>query len=202
MMHRHFVRTLVACSVLAGAAAAFAQEQRPTLGEMAKREEDRRKAIAKPAKVLTNTDLRPAPVSEAANDPAAPGKDSTPPSTAVQKDATATSADAKGTGDQDKTKDKPTDQDETHWRERMAAARSKLDHDKAVLDGLRSQVNFLNGAVLAQDDPARKQQLSNQRFKVQHELDLLQKDVQEDNKALIDLPEEARRAGVPPGWLR
>ena len=102
---------------------------------------------------------------------------------------------------QQQAADKPKEQDEAYWRERMTAARSKLDHDKAVLDGLQSQINFLNGAVLGQDDPGKKQQLSNQRFKVQHELDLLQKDIQDDNKALIDLPEEARRAGVPRGLL-
>jgi len=34
------------------------------------------------------------------------------------------------------------------------------------------------------------------------ELDRLKKQLLADKKAIADLEEEARRAGVPPGWLR
>jgi hypothetical protein len=34
------------------------------------------------------------------------------------------------------------------------------------------------------------------------ELDRLKQAIQNDLKAITDLEEEARRAGVPPGWLR
>jgi hypothetical protein len=34
------------------------------------------------------------------------------------------------------------------------------------------------------------------------ELERLKKQVVDDRKAIADIEEEARRAGVPPGWLR
>jgi len=34
------------------------------------------------------------------------------------------------------------------------------------------------------------------------ELDRLKKQIVDDQKAITDIEEEARRAGVPPGWLR
>jgi hypothetical protein len=201
-MQRHpAVRFFLALGALAYVANAAAQTQSPTLAQVAKREEERRKGIASPAKVLTNGDLKPttvvsadAPASETA------GGDATTP--AATKAVAANKDQDKEKEKDKKDKAKEPAQDEKYWRDRIAAARAKLDHDKAVLDGLQSQVNFMNGQVLGQDDPVQKQQLSNKRFKVQHELDLLQKDIQDDNMALADIPEEARRAGVPAGWLR
>jgi len=34
------------------------------------------------------------------------------------------------------------------------------------------------------------------------ELERLKKEIQQQTKAIADIEEEARRAGVPPGWLR
>src|SRR5581483_5076287 len=94
------------------------------------------------------------------------------------------------------------EQGESYWRGRLTDARSALDHHKVDLAGLESQVNALNGVVLATDDPYRKQQVSDQRYKVRHEIEVLQKQVQDDTKAIADIQEQARRSGVPPGWLR
>ena len=40
------------------------------------------------------------------------------------------------------------------------------------------------------------------RQKAIDELNRLTKQIADDKKAIADLQEEARRAGVPPGWLR
>ena len=41
-----------------------------------------------------------------------------------------------------------------------------------------------------------------ERQKAIDELNRLKKEIEDDKKAIAALQEEARRAGVPPGWLR
>ena len=52
------------------------------------------------------------------------------------------------------------------------------------------------------DDPAQRGVIETNRQKAVAELARLTKSVQADKKGISDLMEEARRAGVPPGWLR
>ena len=40
------------------------------------------------------------------------------------------------------------------------------------------------------------------RQKALAELDRVQKEIQADTKAIADIQEEARKAAVPPGWVR
>jgi hypothetical protein len=189
---------LVVGAVLAGQAAIM-QAQSPSLNDVAKQEEARRKAIAAPAKVITNGDLRPTiTTGSASSEPSG-----TPDAAAKPSAATPAKTDDGAEKTADVTKDKASDEKgESYWRGRITAARAALDHHKVDLDGLQSQVNALNGVVLSIDDPFRKQQASDQRYKVQHEIEVMQQQVQNDTKALADIQEEARRAGVPPGWLR
>ena len=54
----------------------------------------------------------------------------------------------------------------------------------------------------ARDDPAQRAVINTNRQKAIAELDRLKLAVLNGKKALADLQEEARRAGVPAGWLR
>ena len=44
--------------------------------------------------------------------------------------------------------------------------------------------------------------MATERQKALTELDRAKKEIQQRTKELADLQEEARKAGVPPGWLR
>ena len=48
----------------------------------------------------------------------------------------------------------------------------------------------------------RQGAIARDRQKALSELDRLKDQIQKNKKGLEDLDEEARRAGVPPGWLR
>jgi hypothetical protein len=52
------------------------------------------------------------------------------------------------------------------------------------------------------DDPAQRAVIERDRQKALAELGRLKTSVLETRKAIADLEEEARRAGVPPGWMR
>jgi hypothetical protein len=54
----------------------------------------------------------------------------------------------------------------------------------------------------ARDDPAQRAQIGAARDKALAELDRLRIAIADGTKAIADLEEEARRANVPPGWLR
>ena len=69
----------------------------------------------------------------------------------------------------------------------------------------RGAFNNTHGATLAGHVIASAVQragIERDRLKAIGELDRLRKSVQEGKKALTDLDDDARKAGVPPGWLR
>jgi hypothetical protein len=167
-----------------------------SLADVARKEEERRKAIPQPAKVYTNKDLSAAP-------PA-----STPPPPA----AAATPADAKGAKDADKSatekdagaaaKDEAPAKDKAYWAGRLKALQEQLDRNETYADALQSRINALTADFVNRDDPAQRSVIERDRQKNIAELNRLKKTVENDKKALADFAEEARRAGVPPGWLR
>ena len=75
-------------------------------------------------------------------------------------------------------------------------------HRCADAVALQSQINGLTADFAARDDPAQRAKVGTDRQKALTELDRVKKEIQQHTKALADLQEEARRAGVPPGWLR
>jgi hypothetical protein len=52
------------------------------------------------------------------------------------------------------------------------------------------------------DDPAQRAVIERERLKAVGDLGRLQQEIAAGKKGLSDFEEEARRAGVPPGWLR
>jgi hypothetical protein len=52
------------------------------------------------------------------------------------------------------------------------------------------------------DDPAQRAVIADNRQKSLAELDRVKSEIEKNKKAIADIEEEARRAGVPPGWLR
>jgi hypothetical protein len=163
-----------------------------SLAEIAKKEEERRKTIRQPAKVYTNKDLSPVPPGTPVPQPAAGGADAQP-GTIDSADVSAQKADA---GDKGEKKD------QAYWSGKLKTLQQQLDHDQSFADALQSKINALTTDFVNRDDPAQRGKIEAERVKALNELARLKKAVIDDTKAIADLQEQARRAGVPPGWLR
>jgi hypothetical protein len=160
-----------------------------SLADVAKKEEDRRKTVHAPAKVYTNKDLTAAP----AGSPPPPAA-AAPASGDSAKDAKeAADKLAKGTG---------APKDEAYWSGKLKALKSKLERDTAFADALQTKVNALTTDFVNRDDPAQRATIERDRQKALAQLSALKKEIEGDHKAVVDFEEEARREGVPPGWLR
>ena len=193
----HVLPILVAASVLAGGIAPLIAQ---SLADVARKEEERRKEIKTPAKVYTNSDLGGV----------APAPQTTKPETAKPpiSDAAATADGAGKVGGKDAKErvdgdtDKPAAKDRAYWAGRMKAMTADLDRNQTYADALQTRINALTADFSARDDPAQRSVIGRDRQKSLDELERLKKTVQANRKALADLQEDARRTGVPPGWLR
>lgn len=177
-----FVLCFVAISITVSALA-LAQDA-PTLADIARKTQEQRQRTA--TRVYTNDDLKtpglPAP---ALTPPAAPQvkSDSAVPA-ATEKPSTA-AADT-----------------EDGWRARITRARDDLHRNEVFGEALQSRINALTSDFAARDDPAQRAQLADDRQKALEELERVKKDIETSRKAIADIEEQARKAGVPPGWLR
>lgn len=166
-----------------------------SLAGVARKEEARRKQVKQPSRVLTNKDLRPVttpPPAPAPDPAAAPAPDETPDG----KPADAKPADPlQAEAEQRK-------QDEQDWRKRMADARLALERSQMYADALQSKINALWADFTARDNPVQRADIELERKRAIAELERVKGEVEAQKKAIADLEEEARRAGVPPGWLR
>jgi hypothetical protein len=54
----------------------------------------------------------------------------------------------------------------------------------------------------SRDDPAQKTTIGADRQKALAELDRVRQEIQQHQKAITDIQEEARKANVPAGWVR
>ena len=101
---------------------------------------------------------------------------------------------------------KPEDQeppkDQAYWAGRMKALRTQVERDQTYIDALQTRINSLSADFVNRDDPAQRAVIAGDRQKATAELERLRQQVEAGTKAIADLEEEARRANVPPGWLR
>lgn len=164
-----------------------------SLGDIAKREEARRQAIKDAGKVYTNKDLVPAPPSSGAT--AKPAAGAVVPASADAEQA-ADKGEDKGKGDDQEPKDQAA------WAARMKELQTQLDRDQIFADALQSRINALTAEFTSRDDPAQRARVGADKQKALSELDRLKLAIQNDKKAVADLEEAARKAGIPPGWLR
>ena len=177
-------------AVLAGGAFTASAQ---SLGDVAKKEEKRRKAVKSSTKVYTNSDLGPsgtrpaAPAGETAGPggpEGAPAAPQTPPAAPADEEA------------EDPTKT------EAYWRDRMAAARAGLERNELLVEALQSRVNALSTDFVNRDDPAQRAAIANDRQRALAELERVKETIERLKQQILDIEEEARQAGVPPGWLR
>jgi hypothetical protein len=189
----------VAALVFMGMATVAAAQ---SLGDVAKKEEQRRKTVKSSGKVYTNDELKrdPTPSVPAS---ASTGTTSTPSASSTPAPAPAPAPSDKNADKDDSAgKDGSADKsDEKTWRKRIANARESLQRSQAFADALQSQLNALSTDFVNRDDPIQRQQIANKRDGVVAELDRVKKEVASQTKAISEIQEEARRAGVPAGWV-
>lgn len=155
-----------------------------SLGDVARQEEARRKTVKSPGKVYTNDALKSEPTLPKASVPAQPG----PGASGQAPSPSAPTASAK--------------QDEASWRKRVQSTREAVERAQTFADALQSRINALNADFTARDDPAQRSVVAANRDKALKELDRLKGEIMQNTKALADIQEEARRAGVPTAWVR
>ena len=178
------VRVLFAVTLAAALAATTSAQ---SLGDLAKKEAERRKAIKSSGKELPGDSIRSGPA----------------PSTPAPSPAPAAPGAAAGSAATEKPKPEVDRKaQELAWRQRIQGARDSLQRSQMFAEALQSRINGLTADFTARDDPAQRAVVANDRQKALAELDRVKNDIVQQTKAIADIQEEARRAGVPPGWLR
>jgi hypothetical protein len=196
-MTRHLWTRLSFGALLLAACLQPATSGAQSLAGVAKAEEARRKELPKPSKVYTNQDLRrdpttpttpPAAPSSASTDANAPAASAPAPAEAPAGDAAAAAAGPA--------------RDQTYWRGRMTAAREQLDRSQTFAAALQSRIDALTLDFVNRDDPAQRSVVEQNRLKALAELERVQREIAAQTKAITAIEDEARKAGVPAGWLR
>jgi hypothetical protein len=206
MRARRVGAIVVGLLLIGGAGRLWAQ----SLGEVAKKEEERRKSVQSAGKVYTNKDLGSVPpATTSPGGTASAGTPESAPASESAKDASAAKDTKPEKDDKDANAAKqaaPKGQDDpkgqAYWANRMKALQTALDRDLTFADALQSRINALSADFVNRDDPAQRAVIERDRQKALSELERIRTQIVQDRKAVTELEEEARRAGVPPGWLR
>jgi hypothetical protein len=169
----------------------------PSLAELARQEAERRKTTKDAPKVITAKDLPESarkPVPAPATTPTThEGGVSGAPSHVAGDPKPAPPASVASGGQAD----------EESWRSRITQAREGLRRNETFLQALQNRANalyndFRNGA----GDFTQQAQVNAERQQTAKEIERVSADVESSKKQVADIEEEARKAGVPPGWLR
>jgi hypothetical protein len=175
------------------------------LGDVSKKEKARREQGKTPkARTYTQEDLATLP--PVANEVAAGSGESTPPAAASVPAPSGAegAAPPAAMGEPIFREEAPSDAegrgraDERLWRERVAQARARVDRARQsyqTLAGLNLVPGYEYQDARGKTVIGSVEQLQRMTAAAKAELDAAE-------KALADVLEEARRANVPPGWLR
>jgi hypothetical protein len=172
--------------VLALEAAAYGQ----SLADVARQEEERRRATSTQVRVYTNEDLgkasQPAPIATTV--------------AAAKPDATASKADAGKVESTEAAAEAPKAEvnehrNEQHWRERSRSYRERLDKLRADVAAIQSQIDALQAAAQTPAVLSDLRIAEKDLIKFKNQMAFIQKEWSQ-----IELL--AREAKVPPAWLQ
>lgn len=181
-----------------------------SLGDVARQEAARREQIKSTGKVLTNADLPPSAILAPAGAPATPPPDAgtglvdaaaaaTDPADAAAV-GSPTDASKAGAAAAPASKDASTD-DEAGWKRRatsitgaLTSARTQVRQLKALSDRLSLESQAANPELAAR--------ASAERDEVRAQLARAETALAEATAAHEAFQQEARAAGVPPGWIQ
>lgn len=167
-----------------------------SLAQVARTEEARRKAVTAPVEVYTNEDLEPdftRPTSPAMPDAADPAADPADPAAEPTPVPDAEDAVPASGGNA---------QGEAYWRERMASAEAQLERTRMFAQAVQNRIDMLWTDFVNRDDPVQRSLIEQNRNKALAELEQLEQDMENNQKAIAEIEREARRQNVPRGWLR
>jgi hypothetical protein len=186
LRRRRFACWLSVLLVLSFATPALARQQAPSLADLARKEQERRKSSKPPPKkAYTNKDL---------------------PKSAAQPGAVAEvpAAAAVAAPEPVPAEVKPPDNEknEVWWRARIGQAREEVRRNEVFVEALQSRVNALSADFVNRDDPYQRAKIGQDRQKALDEMERVKADLDKQRKQIADIEEEARVAGVPPGWIR
>jgi hypothetical protein len=188
------VGVLGATLVLGSVAPAFAQ----SLADLARREEERKKAVKADPKVYTDKDVgsirASTPPSVVSSSPAVDAGTSSGSAATAQPGAPAAA--------EPPPADAAAVKDQAYWSDRMKKLRDQVARDQTFAEALQTRINVLASDFVNRDDPAQRSGIEAERQKAVAELQRLQEAIAEGQKAIAQLEDEARRSNVPPGWLR
>lgn len=195
-------RAMVVVGWLAASAASVAVAEAQSLADVARAEEARRKAVRSGSKVYTNDDLqpdftRPVPPPAPAASPSA--TDSPAPASVAEGAPAAASPDQPAGA---AAADAPDMRDQAYWSNRIGQARSQLERSRAFLQAMQNRVDMLWTDFVNRDDPVQRGNIEKERLAAIEELERLKQEVADNERAITAVEDEARRAGVPAGWLR
>jgi hypothetical protein len=174
-----------------------------TLGEVARTTSARRKEEPKARKVYTNDNVRQDFTPSASPAPAGTPADATAGAPAAAPAAAAPPAAAPAAPAPDPAAAADAGKkDEAYWRQRMTGAREQLDRAQSFAAALESQINALTVDFLQRDDPAQRSTIESNRKKAIAEHERVTREIDGHKKAIAAVEDDARKAGVPPGWLR
>jgi hypothetical protein len=200
---RFFTRLTTAAVLLAsvGLPALARAQSKPSLATVAREESERRKTSKEAKKVITAKDLP-----ESAQRPAAASPSPAASGAAAQATADGASAGAPASdpaaGPAQKNAPAADDaQGEAYWHTRMTAARENLRRTQIIYDALQARLGGLT-ADYNQSDLFERNKYLDARQNTAEESDRIKKEIEQLKKAIADTEEDARKAGVPPGWLR
>ena len=175
-----FQRSWIAIPLLVALQAGLSAQ---SLADVAAAEAARRKTVKSAGKVYTNDDLGNTP----ATNP-------TPTSAPAEPADPAAKPEEKKAVDPAKT--------EKYWKDRASTIQQSLSRNKLLLEALQTQVNGMNAEFMNTDDPGQRDLLQARLQRATGELQRVQQDIEKQTRAAADLQEEARKSGVPAGWVR
>jgi hypothetical protein len=204
-------RWIVCLLMAAWAASATGLASAQGLGDVARAEQERRKAVSKAGKVYTNESLKPEPLpspppaSLVAGSLGTLAQGAAPSTTGASGAAGAASPSSAvsgpgGAASGGTASDVPAT--ESGWRTRAAELRGNVVRQKVLADALQSRINAALLDFVNRDDPAQRAVIESDRNRALAELDRVKLDLKAGEKAVADFEEQARRLSVPPGWLR
>jgi len=195
MMKR--IGALLAVLLLISATAGFAQ----SLGELAKKEKERREKLKAQGKTITDVDtakFKGGAISTAAGTPAAAPAEAPPDAKVPPEGNPKTGAEAASGDEAVDLQGRP----ESFWRQTLGDAREKVTALENEANVLVLRFTDLQNRFYREDNGFRQQQIQQEMQKTLYEQDLNRQELAKARQQLQDLETEARKSGALPGWLK
>jgi hypothetical protein len=195
----HMKRVLavtITLAVVCPSAAAAQVSSTVSLAEVARKEVERRKTAQKATRVITNAnlganevDLPPRAMPSFAGSANASPSNTSPGSPTIPGGQAGPAPAAGG-------------KDQAFWQGRLKTALDDLNRTQMFADSLQTKINSLRTDFVNRDNRVEREKIQQDLNTSLAELERLNKEINEKRKAVAAVEEEARKAGVPPGWMR